>query len=109
MTFTQAYSAARPAEVTFQATVATAPHFFYGTRTHAEHEAFAAQTAAGRVDVVDNVSLAPTIPVRPGDRIEVRGEMVHDPGRRPIVHWTHHDPRGIHADGFIRLQGKVYA
>ena len=38
-------------------------------------------------------SIAPRCPVRAGDRIEVRGEMVHDPGRPPVVHWTHHDPR----------------
>jgi hypothetical protein len=53
--------------------------------------------------------IAPPVPVHPGDRIEVRGVMVHDPGRAPIVHWTHHDPQGRHADGFIRLHGRVYA
>jgi hypothetical protein len=49
------------------------------------------------------------VPVRPGDRVTVQGEEVHDPGRPPIVHWTHHDPGHRHADGFIVLDGRTYA
>lgn len=109
MDLQRAYSASRPAEVTFGAAVATLPHFFVGRRTHCLHESFEAKTVAGEVEVVDNLCLAPRVPVRPGDRIEVRGEMVHDPGRLPIVHWTHHDPSGRHAGGFIRLRGRTYA
>ncbi|HEY8297314.1 MAG TPA: DUF3465 domain-containing protein [Candidatus Baltobacteraceae bacterium] len=109
MDLAAAYSGTRPAEVTFAATVLDAPHFFYGSHTHAMHEAFDAQTAAGPVEIVDNVKLAPRVPVQAGDRIDVRGEMVHDPGREPIVHWTHRDPAGEHTDGFIRLRGRLYA
>lgn len=58
MTFAQAYSAARPAEVTFQATVDSPAKFFFGTRTRAEHETFVARTAQGKVDIVDNVDFA---------------------------------------------------
>jgi hypothetical protein len=47
--------------------------------------------------------------VKPGDRIEVAGELVHDPGRPPVLHWTHHDPAHLHRDGFIRLHGRLYA
>jgi len=104
-----AYAGIRPAEITFEASVTSNPSFFFGKRTKRTHEAFRAQTAAGPVEIVDNVGIAPRIPVQPGDRIQVRGEMVHDPGRIPIVHWTHHDPGGRHADGFIRLRGRVYA
>jgi hypothetical protein len=109
MNLQSAYAATRPAEVTFDACVASAPRFFYGSRTHCMHEAFNAQTSAGNVEIVDNVAIAPRVPVEPGDRIEVRGEMVHDPGRLPIVHWTHHDPGRRHEDGFIRYRGRVYA
>lgn len=104
-----AYSGARPAEITFEASVTSNPRFFFGSRTQKVHEAFEAQTPAGPVEIVDNVGIAPRIPVQPGDRIQVRGEMVHDPGKEPIVHWTHHDPGGRHAGGFIRLRGQVYA
>jgi Protein of unknown function (DUF3465) len=104
-----AYLGTRAAEVTFKARVTSEPRFFYGSQTHCMHEAFNAQTAAGVVEIVDNVAIAPRVPVQPGDRIEVRGEMVHDPGRMPVVHWTHHDPGGRHVDGFIRYQGRRYA
>src|SRR5579884_673190 len=107
MNLAAAYAGAQPAEVTFDASVTSAPRFFYGTHTHCEHEEFGAQTTAGPVDVIDNVGIAPRVPVQPGDRIQVRGEMVHDPGRMPIVHWTHHDPGQRHEDGFIRYRGRV--
>ncbi len=88
MDLASAYAGSTPAWVDFMATVASPPRFFYGSRTHAMHEAFDAQSSAGRLEVVDNVSIAPRCPVQPGDKIEVRGEMVHDPGRLPVVHWT---------------------
>jgi hypothetical protein len=109
MDFAAAYAGKAPAWVDFTATVTSRPHFFYGTRSHAMHEAFDASSSAGDIEVVDNVSIAPRCPVQTGDRIEIRGEMVHDPGRPPVVHWTHHDPAHRHADGFIRLRGRVYA
>ncbi|MBV8636753.1 MAG: DUF3465 domain-containing protein [Candidatus Eremiobacteraeota bacterium] len=90
-------------------TVMTQPSFFFGTHTKCEHEQFMLSTAQGTVQVIDNVDIAPRVPVQPGDRIEACGEMVHDPGKPPILHWTHHDPAHKHPDGFIRLQGKVYA
>jgi hypothetical protein len=109
MNIVTAYHASAPAQVDFEATVSSVPHFFYGRTSHAEHEAFTVTSAAGPVEVVDNVNIAPALPVRRGDRVEVAGEMVHDPGRLPIVHWTHHDPDGRLAGGFIRWQGRLYA
>ncbi|HKU80845.1 MAG TPA: DUF3465 domain-containing protein [Candidatus Tumulicola sp.] len=104
-----AYGASAPAQVDFFATVSSPPRYFYGNRTRCMHEAFDARSAAGPVEIVDNVGIAPRCPVRVGDRVEVRGEMVHDPGRKPIVHWTHHDPSQRHPAGFIRLHGRLYA
>ena len=46
-----------------------------------------------RLEVVDNVSLAPRVPVTPGDRVSIQGVLVPDARRGPLVHWTHHDPR----------------
>ncbi|HEY5257422.1 MAG TPA: DUF3465 domain-containing protein [Candidatus Baltobacteraceae bacterium] len=109
MDFAANYRATAPGMVDFSAKVASAPHYFYGSNSHAMHEAFDVATAAGPVEIVDNVSIAPRVPVQVGDRIEIRGEMVHDPGRSPIVHWTHHDPQHTHPDGFIRYRGRVYA
>lgn len=109
MDLAAAIAAGRTAQVDFSGTVAGAPRFFYGTRTHCEHEEFTVKTTCGPVDVIDNVALAPRVPVSAGDSVDVRGEYVNDPGRWPIVHWTHHDPAHRHPDGFIRLRGRVYA
>ena len=109
MNLAAAYAGTAPAWVDFTAQVLSGPRFFYGSRTHSMHEAFEVQSSAGEVEIVDNVSIAPRCPVQRGDCIEVRGQMVHDPGRLPVVHWTHHDPANRHPDGFIRLRGRLYA
>ncbi|MDQ2908380.1 MAG: DUF3465 domain-containing protein [Candidatus Eremiobacteraeota bacterium] len=99
-----------PSEVRFGATVLSAPHLFYGSRTHAMHEAFNVRGDDGvKVEIVDNVALAPQIPVVPGDRIGVQGELVPCTRYGPLVHWTHHDPDHNHQDGFIDLRGRRYA
>jgi hypothetical protein len=99
-----------PSEVAFSATVTSAPHFFYGTNTHAEHEAFNVRSDDGRnLEVVDNVKLAPRVPVAVGDHIAIQGELIPDAKPGPLVHWTHHDPAGRHPDGYIDLDGKRYA
>lgn len=104
-----AYGSSAPLRVDFRATVASPPRYFYGARTHCTHEAFRASTEAGPVEIVDNVDIAPRCPVAVGDCVEVCGEMVHDAGKPPIVHWTHHDPAGRHPSGFIRWHGRLYA
>ncbi len=109
MELQRAYAGTAAARVDFEATVTSAARFFYGSRTHCVHEAFDVASPAGPIEVVDNVAIAPRCPVRAGDRVEVCGEMVHDPGRPPIVHWTHRDPAGRHPGGFIRLRGRLYA
>jgi hypothetical protein len=99
-----------PSEVAFRATVITPARFFYGANTHAEHEAFEVRADDGhQVEIVDNVSLAPRVPVLPGDRIRVQGVLVPEARRGPLVHWTHHDPAHRHLDGFIELRGRLYA
>jgi hypothetical protein len=109
MDILRAYHAQGPAMVDFSGPVTSAPTYFMGSRTHCEHEEFGVQSPAGPVDVIDNVKLAPRVPLQPGDAVEIRGEMVHDPGKEPIVHWTHADPAGKHPGGFIRFQGRTYA
>ncbi len=97
-------------EVRFAATVTSRPHFFYGANTHAEHEAFNVRSDDGvALEVVDNVRLGQAVPVQLGDRIVVQGELIPDTRHGPLVHWTHHDPRGRHTDGFIEWNGQRYA
>jgi hypothetical protein len=97
-------------EVTYAGTVLTRPTFFHGKHSKYEHEQFDVKRDDGSTfRVVDNVTLAPRVPVAPGDAVTVRGELVHDRGQPPIVHFTHRDPWGTHPDGFINLNGHVYA
>ncbi len=109
MDLASAIAGGRSAEVDFSGTVNSQARFFMGTHTHAEHETFGVTTPSGNVQIIDNVDIAPRVPVQRGDRIDVRGEYVRDPGRGPVVHWTHHDPQHTHEDGFIRLRGRLYA
>lgn len=110
MDLSVAYHLSTPARVDFQGVVTGSPRFFYGRTTHAEHEAFYVRSEAGPVEVVDNVKIAPRVPVRSGDRVEIAGLMEHDADKRlPVVHWTHHDPSGRRPGGFIRYGGRIYA
>ncbi len=51
--------------------------------------------------IAHNVDLARRVPVGMGDRVRFRGLYEwNDLGG--LVHWTHHDPQGIEAGGWIR-------
>ena len=97
-------------EIEFSATVTSQPSYFYGKHSRAEHETFGIRSDDGAtLRVVDNVKIAPQVGVHPGDRIVVKGELVPWARGGPIVHWTHHDPGGTHAAGFIEWNGRRYA
>lgn len=58
--------------------------------------------------IAHNIALAPRIAsLRQGDTLAFQGEYVwnHKGG---TVHWTHHDPKLQHPDGWLRHQGKQY-
>lgn len=59
------------------------------------------------VRVEDNTDITGPIPMRSGDDVQVRGEYIYDP-RGGIIHYTHHDPRGRHSSGYVRVNGRVY-
>jgi hypothetical protein len=60
------------------------------------------------VRVEDNVDITGRIPLVSGDDVEVRGEYIYDP-RGGLIHYTHHDPRGHHSSGYVRVNGRVYS
>lgn len=75
----------------------------------ARHQRFILQLPVGiTVLVAHNIDLAPRVPrLAVGDVVEFNGEYVwNDKGG--VVHWTHHDPHGQHAPGWLRHDGKTY-
>lgn len=57
--------------------------------------------------VSHNLDVANRVPVREGDTVKVRGEYVWN-NRGGVIHWTHHDPKGRKAGGWIELYDKRY-
>jgi hypothetical protein len=59
------------------------------------------------VRVEDNVDLTGPIPLEPGEAATVRGEYIYDE-RGGLIHYTHRDPRGYHAAGYVQVAGRIY-
>lgn len=71
------------------------------------HERFILRVGDLTVLVAHNTELAPAVPVAVGDTVEVRGEYEWNQ-LGGVIHWTHRDPDGRHAPGWIRLRGRLY-
>jgi hypothetical protein len=64
-------------------------------------------TIGGQItlEIVSNLDFG-RIPVQMGQIVSVCGEYLSvDQG---MIHWTHFDPHGGHADGFTILNGQLY-
>jgi hypothetical protein len=99
----------RVADVTVAGTVTGPPRFFLGRRTHAWHESFTIETEHGlRLEIVDNIDLAPRIAVSAGDVVAVAGQFIPRRGGG-LIHDTHHSPgRGWHRGGWIEWHDHRY-
>jgi hypothetical protein len=58
--------------------------------------------------IAHNIDLAPRIPdIQPGDSIQFKGEYVWN-AKGGVVHWTHRDPDGRHAGGWLKHRSETY-
>jgi hypothetical protein len=73
------------------------------------HQRFLVRLASGQTLLIaHNIDLASRVDsLRAGDAIEFCGEYEWN-AKGGVVHWTHRDPGGRHADGWIRHNGRTY-
>ncbi len=77
-------------------------------RDGSRHQRFILRLATGQTLLVaHNIDLAPRVPLSVGDEVEFRGEYEWT-DRGGVLHWTHHDPNGRRAGGWLRHRGLVY-
>lgn len=74
-----------------------------------QHQKFILELPSGQTLLIShNIDLAPRInSLQIGDLVEFYGEYEWN-AKGGVVHWTHHDPRGIHENGWLRHQGSTY-
>ena len=78
-------------------------------RDGSRHQRFVLRLASGQtVLVTHNIDVAPRIPaLEPGDVVAFNGVYEWN-AQGGLIHWTHHDPDGEHAPGWLRYNGETF-
>ncbi len=73
------------------------------------HQRFILRLESGRTLLIaHNIDLAPRIGgLRVGDTVSFYGQYEWNE-QGGVIHWTHHDPQGRHADGWLEHRGRRY-
>ena len=73
------------------------------------HQRFIVQLASGQTLLIaHNIDIAPRIDrLEVGDSVRFNGEYIWN-AKGGVIHWTHHDPRGRHAAGWLIHNGRTY-
>jgi len=83
-------------------------HLLPDDRRPPRHQLCLVELTSGlTLKISHNVDLAPKLPWHKGDRLDFRGRYEWNE-KGGVVHWTHADPGGRHAGGWLRLAGKTY-
>jgi hypothetical protein len=74
-----------------------------------QHQKFIIQLKSGQtVLIAHNIDIASKInSIKIGDHINFYGEYEWT-SKGGVIHWTHHDPKGRHKDGWLTHGGKIY-
>jgi hypothetical protein len=78
-------------------------------RSGSRHQRFIVRLASGQTLLIaHNIDIAPRIAgLAAGDTVSFSG--IYEPNNKGgVVHWTHHDPAGRHAAGWIEHHGHRY-
>ena len=78
------------------------------TKGH-KHQKFILRLASNHtVLIAHNIDLAPRVKdLKKGDRVEFYGEYEYNK-RGGVIHWTHHDSKKRHVDGWLKHKNKIY-
>ena len=73
------------------------------------HQRFIVRLKSGQtVLIAHNIDIAPrVVDLGEADTVRFYGEYVWNE-KGGVVHWTHHDPEGRHAAGWIKHNGRTY-
>ncbi|NUR23610.1 MAG: DUF3465 domain-containing protein [Frateuria sp.] len=73
------------------------------------HQRFILRLPSGQTLLVaHNIDLAPRVSgLKEGDRVEYSGEYEWNP-KGGVLHWTHLDPAGRHAAGWLKHDGRTF-
>ncbi len=73
------------------------------------HQKFILRLENGQtVLIAHNIDLSPRLQgLQKGDRVEFYGEYEYTP-KGGVIHWTHHDPKGRHLNGWLKFNGSIY-
>lgn len=73
------------------------------------HQRFIVRLDSGQtVLIAHNIDLAPRLSsIREGDTVAFKGEYEWN-SKGGVIHWTHRDPNGRHAAGWLRHNGQTY-
>ena len=73
------------------------------------HQRFIVRLKSGQtVLIAHNIDIAPRVAgLQESDSVRFYGEYVWNE-KGGMVHWTHHDPEGRHAAGWVKHNGRTY-
>ena len=73
------------------------------------HQRFILRLSSGQTILIShNIDLAHRVDsLREGDSVEFFGEYAWN-SKGGVVHWTHHDPDGLHEAGWLKHNGSTY-